>query len=430
MFRIVLPVEELQSLWIVDEDILAENGQPLVRRGAVVTPSLKAAMLRHGIERVRVRPDEEVEGLDWTPGEILPPALAFRARRKIQELFSNTVRKRALSPQLLSEVAQQTSDVIDRLFEGDLPLFAELRSLSDFDGYTHEHCWSVLLISIALARAAQETGVIENLHYQDCLSLGLGAVLHDIGKTQLPRPLLQKAGPLDDDEWKLMRLHPQKGIDLLRPYDLLMPLSRAIVAFHHERIDGGGYGLAKGHTLAEGIIPETVRIVSIADAYDAMVSARPYRRAFLPYEALDILAAEAGRQFDDRLVPLMEEIVVAFPAGSLLLLKDGTVATVRSPGDHTGKRPLPECLVVAAFSDAALRHLGASMTLESRSQVILGAVSPDDLIACIAQTQNLNPASLPPPLRENPFRLAGAIPLWDELLTHEISEHFAATPAR
>jgi HD-GYP domain-containing protein (c-di-GMP phosphodiesterase class II) len=419
MVRLVIATEEVQPLWIVDEDILSAAGQPLVLRGAVVTPSLKAAMIRHGIERVRVRPDQEEADLDWRPGEVLPAGLVLRARQKVQKLFDDTARRRSLSPRLLDAVVEQTGDIVNRLFEGPLPLFAELRSLARFDDYTHEHSWSVLLLSLALARAAQEKGLLKALTYQDRLTLGVGAVLHDIGKASLPRSLLQKPGPLDEEEWKQMRLHPQKGIDLLRPYDSVMPLSRAIVAFHHERPDGRGYGLAKGSTLQDGHIPELVRLVAIADAYDAMVSSRPYRRARLPFEALDVLKAEGGRQFDEDLAPLMADIVVAFPAGSLLLADDGSVITVLSPGDTSGRGSLPEGLVVATFSERSRGRLGQSLRLGDRSSLLFGAASPEDLAATLLEEGSQDPVRAA--LDSYPPRLVAAAPLWDELLAHALA---------
>ncbi|QVL36393.1 HD-GYP domain-containing protein [Aminirod propionatiphilus] len=426
--RVVLPVEELQPLWIVDEDILSANGLPLVLHGAVVTPALKDAMTRHGIVSIRVRTDDEEE---WNPGGPLSPKLVLKVKQDVQKLVVHAVRRRSLSPQLLSNIMEQTSAVVDALFTGEAPLFAELRSLSNYDAYTYEHSWSVMLLSLSLARVAWESGILEKLDLQDRLNLGMGAVLHDIGKTLLPPALLNKEGPLDEEEWKLMRLHPQKGVDLLRPYKLVMPMVRAIVAFHHERPDGGGYGLAKGATLYGGEIPRLVRVVSVADAYDAMVSSRPYRRARLPFEALEILASEAGRQFDADLVPLMERIVVPFPVGSLLLLKDGSVASVRSPGDLKGRRSLPECLVVAAFLSGGRYLPGETFVLRDRSQIALGATGPDDLVGKMVEdvSRQRPPFSDTFPLSlvgALPLTLACALPLWDQLFMASLDKFRAA----
>ena len=407
--RVVLPVEELQPLWIIDEDILSPSGLPLVLRGAVVTDKLREAMIRHGIVSVRVRTGDEEE---WCPGQTLPPELVLQVKRDVQKLVTHVSRRRALSPRLLTGIAEQVSAVIDALFSGERPVFAEIRSLSNHDAYTYEHSWSVMFLSLVLARAAWEAGILPRLDRQDRLNLGMGAVLHDLGKTLLPQTLLNKTGPLNEAEWELIRLHPQRGVDLLKPYDFLMPMIRAIVAFHHERPDGGGYGLAKGSTLHGGEIPRFVRIVSIADAYDAMVSARPYRRAMLPFEALQILDDEAGKQFDAELVPLMRQLVVPFPAGSLLLLRDGSVASVQSSGDLGGEFAPPKCLVVAAFRSEGRCLPGETFVLKEASQIALGATTPDDLVSKMADavaTGKLPPTGL------LPLSLVSALPLWDQL---------------
>lgn len=407
--RVVLPVDELQPPWIIDEDILSEHGAPLVLRGAVVTASLKSAMLRHGIVSVRVRSADEQAPV---PKQTLPAGLILKVRQSVQKLVIQTVRDRALSSKLLSEVIKQTSLLIDALFSGETPVFSELRSLSNYDAYTYEHSWSVMLFSVVLGRTAWEEGVLQKLDYTARLNLGMGAVLHDIGKTLVPASVLNKTGPLDEKEWEQMRLHPQHGFDLLRPYNLLMPMIRAIVAFHHEQPDGNGYGLAGRKTLDGDAIPKLVRIASIADAYDAMTSSRPYQKGRLPFEALEILVAGAGRQFDPDLVYLMERIVVPFPSGSLLFLKDGTVVSVLLEGGLRGPFPQPECLVVASFAGGGQRRPGESFILRERSEIAIGAASPDDLLVRILKEILGKPSIFKGNM---PLHLHSALPVWSEL---------------
>ena len=414
--RIVLPVNELQAPWIIDEDILSEHGAPLVLRGAAVTEALKNAMLRHGIISVRVRSADE-----HAPASkhALPAGLILKVRQDVQKLVLKTVRERAISSKLLSEVTEQTALLIDALFSGETPVFSELRSLSNYDAYTYEHSWSVMLFSVVLSRIAWEDGLVRNLDYTSRLNLGMGAVLHDIGKTLIPPSVLNKAGALDEKEWEQMRLHPQYGFDLLRPYNLIMPMIRAIVAFHHLRPDGNGYGLAKGKTLEGDAIPRLVRIVSIADAYDAMTSSRPYQKGRLPFEALAIIVAGAGSQFDPGLVPLMERIVVPFPEGSLLFLKDGTVASVQLPGGLGEHHQRPECSVVASFAGGGQRKPGETFILRDQSVIALGAASPEDLLIRVL-AEIFGKSST---FKGNmPLTLHSALPVWRELFQNALEK--------
>jgi HD-GYP domain-containing protein (c-di-GMP phosphodiesterase class II) len=122
--------------------------------------------------------------------------------------------------------------------------------------------------------------------------LELAARFHDIGKVAVPDAILSKPGPLDEQEWILMACHVEWGAELLRHLPECEPVAR-IVRHHHERYDGGGYpdGL-RGER-----IPLGSRIVAVCDAFGAMVSNRPYRRALEPDEALDELRGQSGRQF-------------------------------------------------------------------------------------------------------------------------------------
>ncbi len=124
-------------------------------------------------------------------------------------------------------------------------------------------------------------------------TLALAARLHDIGKLMVPRSILVKPGPLDDDEWAAMRRHPADGARLLEPYvssaDVL-----AIIRSHHERWDGAGYPEGLGGEQ----IPLGARIVALVDAFCAMIEPRPYRPTLDEAAARSELLAQAGRQFD------------------------------------------------------------------------------------------------------------------------------------
>ncbi len=125
----------------------------------------------------------------------------------------------------------------------------------------------------------------------------LGGLLHDIGKIGIIEALLEKPAMLDDDEFPPMRLHPEKGVAILAPIEQLKDVLPGIL-YHHERYDGTGY--PKGLKGEE--IPLVARVITVADAFDAMVSDRPYRRGFSAEKALEELQQNAGTQFDPNVV--------------------------------------------------------------------------------------------------------------------------------
>jgi putative nucleotidyltransferase with HDIG domain len=171
-------------------------------------------------------------------------------------------------------------------------------SIESKDVYTQGHCLRVADLACALWTRVN-SGDDTSLFW-----FRIGALLHDVGKLMVPAEVLNKPGKLTDEEWAMVRRHPTAGVELLAdiefPWDV-----RPIVESHHERWDGKGYP----HGLAGAEIPLTARVLCIADVYDALTSQRSYKKAFTHDEALDIMRADVGRQFDPALFPVFEEIV-------------------------------------------------------------------------------------------------------------------------
>ena len=165
------------------------------------------------------------------------------------------------------------------------------------DGYTRGHAERVSDLSVMVAESM-------GLSYDERQLIRYGAILHDVGKIGVSLGILCKAGPLTDDEFAEMKLHPEIGAEMLADIDFLQP-ALAIVHHHHERIDGRGYpaGLA-----GEGI-PLLTRVVTAVDAFDAMTSTRSYRRALPVSVALEELQANAGTQFDTEVVEHLVAVI-------------------------------------------------------------------------------------------------------------------------
>lgn len=163
-------------------------------------------------------------------------------------------------------------------------------SLDARDRETRGHAERVVAYSV---RLGQELGIDS----YDLISLELGARLHDIGKIAVPDHVLRKPGPLNDDEWLLMRIHPGKGQEMVR--NMGLPEAAAlVVGQHHEQWNGSGYprGL-KGNEIYLG-----ARIFSVADTFDAITSDRVYRRGRPYQDALEEILTFSGIQFDPQVV--------------------------------------------------------------------------------------------------------------------------------
>jgi putative nucleotidyltransferase with HDIG domain len=165
-----------------------------------------------------------------------------------------------------------------------------LRHFISKDPYTQNHSYRV---SIYAARVASEMGFDDD-RIEDVRA---AALLHDIGKLDISREILYKAARLTPKEQTEMREHVARGVNLLEPVGGSLKRVLPIILAHHDRFDGSGYSDRAGDE-----IPLEARILSVADAYDAITSDRPYRKGSTPYEAREILEKGAGREFDPEVV--------------------------------------------------------------------------------------------------------------------------------
>ena len=169
--------------------------------------------------------------------------------------------------------------------------------IDEFDPYTRKHSQRVGRLSAQIAR---DMGLLER---QEEL-VEYSGLLHDIGKIKMSqRDVILKPGRLNDEEWAIIREHPDLGADILEQVGSFRRLG-PIVRYHHERMDGRGY-----HDLPAAEYPLGARIVTVADAYDAMTSDREYRRALGREHALAELRRNAGTQFDAQVVAALERVL-------------------------------------------------------------------------------------------------------------------------
>lgn len=183
--------------------------------------------------------------------------------------------------------------LIDSLEEAETILFALAQTVEQRDIYTGQHCQRLSLASVMLGEAL-------GLTHSDLTALYRGGYLHDVGKISIPDAILFKQGVLSVEEWKIMRSHPIQGEEICRPMKSLWPVL-PIIRNHHERWDGSGYP----DSLAGEDIPLLARILQVADIYDALVTARPYKPALSQEEAFTVMEEEVRRGWrDPELVPL------------------------------------------------------------------------------------------------------------------------------
>ena len=197
------------------------------------------------------------------------------------------------------------STTVDFILKGR-EAFLSLLEITSFDYYTYTHSVNVCTFSIALA---QQLGFNdpEFLH-----ELGMGALLHDVGKSRISDRILNKRGSLTPIEFEIMKKHPKWGVEMLEDTNLIEPASKYAVLQHHERGDRRGY--PHGLSLSEMHI--YARIVAICDSFDAMTTERVYQRAMDSYPALKIMFSLKGA-YDDKIMRTFVELMGPTPIANM-----------------------------------------------------------------------------------------------------------------
>jgi len=217
-------------------------------------------------------------------------------------------------------------------------LSALLRTLDLRDQMTARHSAAVARYSRAIAQRAGYSRQEEELVH-------IAALLHDIGKFILPDRILKANVPLTEEDWMLIRRHPQQGARVVSSLDAYGPVAEIILA-HHERIDGTGY--PRG--LEGDEIPELARIISVADTYDVMTARDSYRKPISTYEAIQELRRVSGTQLDTRFVDVFIELLegrdVSFEHDAAVdfekeLALEARIAETASPSVQLGRFQVP-----------------------------------------------------------------------------------------
>lgn len=246
----------------------------------------------------------------------------------------------------LAETEGTVSDLMERaLAQPNAALL--LATVKSHHEYTFYHSVNTCILSLAMGRLA-------GLSEEEQILLGMGALLHDIGKIGVSTAILQHPGRLDEAQWAEIRRHPQIGAEAILAATKPGQEVAAAVAFeHHARFDGAGYPrlVYHDHTHLDGAHPHPLhffsRLVAVADTYDAITTRRSYRRAEPPSRALHVLLSAAGSSYDPDFVTAFIQLMGLYPPGSLLRLSNGRVLMVTDTSADPD-RPPPAVAVLEA----------------------------------------------------------------------------------
>jgi HD-GYP domain-containing protein (c-di-GMP phosphodiesterase class II) len=291
----------IKEVWIdIDKGADVEGGQTQHEVAAAIEAELEAAVMAElrPIARPVVKPAAQ---------------LYEQARRKVKSLYDEARMGQAIHMEGCVEVVE---DIMTSVSSNPGALVSLVR-LKTQDEYTYLHSVAVCTLMVALARTL-------GLSANETRDAGLSGLLHDMGKARIPLEVLNKPGRLTDEEFGLIKKHPEWGHELLLAGGEGVPAMALDVCLnHHEKMDGSGYP----HHLAGEAISLFARMGAVCDVYDAITSARAYKTAWDPGEAVRQMAQWKGH-FDAGVFQAFVKTVGIYPIGALVKLKSGRLGVV------------------------------------------------------------------------------------------------------
>lgn len=310
---------------------------PLVHSGATLQESTINRLIDKGIQGIYI----ECEGCeDVEVNEILSMEEKIRITDEIGKIFKSLQAEKGnifACVESVSKIADYFVDVITKNKE----CLMNIIDIKNYNEYSYIHSMQVGILSTIIGK---------NLGYKNdrLKELATAGMLHDIGKLNIPIEILDKPGALTDEEFSIMKKHPDYGIIKLSSCKTISQDILDGIVTHHEKIDGTGY--PRG--LREEEIHDFGKIIAVADVYDALTSDRSYRKSWKPHDTINYMMSCAGSHFDVDILSAFLLSAAAYPVGVLVLLNNGlkgvvinTVAglplnpivKILTPGEHHGE---------------------------------------------------------------------------------------------
>lgn len=235
-----------------------------------------------------------------------------QGRETVEAMFRQIRLGRSVDTEAAMPLAQAINDSVLR----NPQALISVARLKTADDYTYLHSMAVAAMMSALARQLE-------LPEEQVLEAAMGGLLHDMGKASTPMEILNKPGKLSDEEFSVIRLHPEAGHTLLAQGGVENAVVLDIALHHHEKVDGTGYP----HRLAGDGISLMARMGAVCDVYDAISSDRPYKRGWCPADSIKQMASWKGH-FDPMVFKAFVRCLGIYPVGSLVLLESQRLAVV------------------------------------------------------------------------------------------------------
>ncbi len=327
--RMLQPGEKL------DNTIFDANGQELLKAGAILNDYFIKGLLARGITQVFTiegEPDVLPPGLEFVAPAVREAVKKERVPDKKNVEMSEEVKQRVSAGinfiftdtknEALAQNAETVSgELVDTVLNSDA-VAMDIEKLKVSDEYTFKHSVDVAVMALVVGKSMQ-------LPPEELRELGTAGLLHDIGKRDIRKEVLNKPGRLTEEEFALMKQHTLKGLKILRETGKFSHAIEMGVLQHHEKMNGRGYPMGLSRDSVNPGIHKFARIISVVDVYDALVTERPYKKGFKKSTAYEMLLG-MGDDLDPDVFKHFSNSLIIYPVDSRVYLSNGEEAIVVS----------------------------------------------------------------------------------------------------
>lgn len=301
-----LSTKRLRAGMIVAQSVYNRKGASFLTKGTVLNAHYIDQLKQIGISQVCVTSSDPNIRL-LPQNDIVQDETRQAAVNRLFDFYEKVQNNGSINVEPLQDISEKI--IVDLVTQPDS--LVQMTDLRLFDDYTFSH-------SVNVAALSAMVGIAMKFSQDELTDLTLGALLHDIGKLNVPLSVLNKPSSLNDNEFAIIKNHPVAGYErlfnMLSLRDLNVRVLAAIARQHHEHMDGHGYP----DQLKGGQIHKYAQIVAVADVYDALTSSRTYKKAYPPHVAYKIMTKCSGKQFNTSILDVFFDHVAVYPVGCVL----------------------------------------------------------------------------------------------------------------
>lgn len=299
-------------------DVVLEDGRFLLLKGFTIKNRYLERLRNYNVPYLYV--EDEIGKLEYFSEEVVYTE-TFQTIKNVMESVRD-------GDTIDVPVLKDTVNSIVQKILNDDNVFMKLTGIRDIDNYTYLHSVDVCIYSVIAGKSM-------GLSDETICRLGLGAILHDVGKCKIPLSILNKPARLTRDEYEIIKKHTVYGYDIVRKTPEIDQSVARIALEHHEHYDGSGYPNRRSGENIDLL----ARIVAVADVYDALTANRVYRKRFMPHEAAEYIMANASTHFDPEILKIFLDNIAIYPEDIIVMLSTGEIARVVGAKGTMSLRP-------------------------------------------------------------------------------------------